>query len=81
MLKKIISSGGRILGIIELIIEYDISTVFGIILRARTEMITKGSDSNLIIILKDRVLSSELSNVLKDFESMAVDNNNNVEEL
>ncbi len=72
--------GGRILDIIKLIIEYNIPTVFNIILRARTEMITEGLNSNLIIIFEDRILSSELSNVLKDFESMIV-NNNNVKEL
>ena len=72
--------GGRILDIIKLITEYDILTVFNIILRARTEMTTEGLNSNLIIIFEDRILSSELSNVLKDFESMIV-NNNNVKEL
>ncbi len=39
-------------------------------------MITEGSDNNFITIFKDRVLSSELSDVLKDFENIAVDNNN-----
>jgi len=73
ILEKMVSGGGRILGIIELIIEYDIPTVSSIILRARTEMITEGPDSNLVIILKDRVLSSELSDVLEDFESIAAD--------
>jgi len=47
-------------------------------LRARTEIITEGLDNNLIIILEDRVLSSELSDVLEDFESMTVDNDNNI---
>ena len=73
ILKKMVSSEGRILGIIEPIIEYDIPIVSGIILRVRIEMITEGSDNNFIIILEDRVLSSELSDVLKDFKSMAVD--------
>jgi len=69
-----VSGGGRILGIIKLIIEYDMSIIFGTVLRARIEMITEGSDSNLTTILKDRVLSNELSDVSEDFESMAVDN-------
>ena len=73
ILKKMVSSEGRILGIIGPIIEYDIPIVSGIILRVRIEMITEGSDNNFIIILEDRVLSSELSDVLKDFKSMAVD--------
>ncbi len=72
MLKKIISSGGRILGIIESIIEYDISIVSDTALRARTEMITEGPDSNLIIIFKDRVSSSELSDVPEDFKNITV---------
>jgi len=80
ILEKIISGGGRILDIIKLITEYDIPTASGTALRARIEMITEGLDSNLIIILEDRTSSSELSNVLEDFESMAVDNNNDVEE-
>ena len=69
-----ISDWRRILDIIELIIEYDISIVSGIILRVRIEIITEGLDNNLAIILEDRVLSSELSDVLEDFENMAVDN-------
>jgi len=73
-----VSGGERILDIIKLIIEYDISIVFGTALRARTEIITEGFDNNLIIILEDRVLSSELSDVLEDFESMTVDNDNNI---
>jgi len=76
MLEKMVSGGGRILGIIEPIIEYDISIISGTVLRARTEMTTEGPDSNLIIILKDRALNSELSDVPEDFESMAVNNNN-----
>ncbi len=75
MLEKMVSGGGRILDIIKLIIEYDIPTASGIVLQARIEMTTEGSDSNLIIILEDRVLSSELSNVPKDFESITVNNN------
>ncbi len=73
MLEKIISSEERILDIIKPTIEYDIPTVSGIILRAKIEIITEELDSNLVIILKDRVLSSELSDVLKDFKNMAVD--------
>ncbi len=75
-MEKIISNGGRILNIIKLIIEYDIPTAFNIVLRIRSEMNTEGSDSNLIIIFEDRVLSSELSDVLEDFESIIVNNNN-----
>ncbi len=80
ILEKIVSSGGHILDIIELIIEYDILIVSSIVLRARIEMITEGPDSNFIIIFEDRVLSSELSDVPKDFKNMAVDNNDDVEE-
>ena len=40
-------------------------------------MITKKSDSNLIIIFEDWVSSSELSDVSEDFENMVVNNNNN----
>ncbi len=80
ILEKMVSGGGRILNIIELIIEYDILIIFNIVLRVRTEMITEGLDSNLIIILEDRVLSNELSDVLEDFESMAV-NNDDIEKL
>ncbi len=78
ILEKMISGGGRILSIIKPITEYDIPTVSDIVLRARTEIITEGLDNNLIIILEDRVLSSELSDVLEDFESMTVDNDNNI---
>ena len=39
-------------------------------------MITEGLVSNLATIFKDRTLSSELSDVLEDFKSMAVNNNN-----
>ncbi len=73
-----ISGGGRILDIIKPIIEYDIPIISDIILQIRTEMITEGSDNNLITILKDRVSSSELSNVPEDFKNIAV-NNDNVE--
>jgi len=73
-----VSGGGRILDIIKSTTEYDISIVSGIILRARIEIITEGLDSNLIIILEDQILNSELSNVLEDFESMAVDDNNDI---
>ena len=75
MLEKMIFGGGCILGIIELIIEYDIPIVSGIVLRVRTEIITEGLDNNLAIILEDRVSSSELSDVLEDFKSITVDNN------
>ncbi len=80
MLEKMVSGGGRILNTIELIIEYDISTVSSTVLRARTEMTTEGLDSNFITILEDRVLSSELSDVLEDFKSITVDNNDNIKE-
>src|SRR6266498_3944012 len=80
ILEKMVSGGGRILGTIELTIEYDMLTAFGTVLRVRAEMITEGPDSNLVTIFKDRILSSELSDVLEDFESIAV-NNNNIEEL
>jgi len=36
-------------------------------------MTTEGSDNNFIIIFEDRALSSELSNILEDFKSMTVD--------
>jgi len=75
ILEKIVSGGGRILDIIKLIIEYDISIVFDIILRARIEIITEGLDNNLTIIFKDRVLSSELSNVSENFKNMIINNN------
>jgi len=80
ILEKMVSGGGRILNTIKLIIKYDILIISNTILRARTEITTKELNNNLIIILEDRVLSSELSNVLEDFESIAV-NNNNIEEL
>ncbi len=80
ILKKMVSGGGRILGIIKLIIKYDISIISSTALRVRIVMITEESDNNLIIILEDQILSSELSDVLEDFESIAVDNNN-IEEL
>ncbi len=48
-----VSGGERILRIIKLITEYDISTVFSIVLRIRTEMITEGLDNNLITMLED----------------------------
>ena len=76
ILEKMVSGWGRILNIIELIIEYDIPTVSDTILRARTEIITEGLDSNLTTIFEDRVLSSELSDVLEDFERIIVNNNN-----
>ena len=79
ILEKIVSGGGRILDTIESITEYDILTIFNTALRARTEITTEGPDSNLIIIFKDRTSSSELSNILKDFKNMTV-NNNNIEE-
>ncbi len=73
MLEKMVSSGERILSIIELIIEYDIPIISNTAFRARTEMIMEGSGNNLVIILENRVLSNELSDILKDFKSMAVD--------
>ncbi len=75
-----ISGGEYILDIIKLITEYDISIVFNTILRARTEMITEGLNNNLIIILQDRVLSNKLSDILKDFKNIIV-NNDDIEEL
>src|SRR6266498_4770326 len=69
-----ISGGGRILDTIELIIKYDISIISNTALRARTEITTKGSDSNLTTILKDRASNSELSDISKDFKSIAVNN-------
>ena len=80
ILEKMVFNEGRILGIIESIIEYDIPTVSGTVLRARTEMITEGLDNNLIIIFQDRVLNSELSDVLEDFKNMAVNNDDNIKE-
>ncbi len=80
ILEKMVSGEGRILNIIESTIEYDIPTIFGIVLRTKIEMITEGLDSNLIIILEDRVLSSELSNVSKDFESITINDNDDVKE-
>ncbi len=44
ILEKMVFNEGRILGIIESIIEYDIPTVSGTVLRAKTEMITKIND-------------------------------------
>ncbi len=81
ILEKMVSDGGRILDIIKLIIKYDISIVFGIILRARTEMTTEGLNNNFITIFEDRVLNNELSDVLEDFKSMAVNNNNDIKKL
>ncbi len=78
MLEKIISGGGRILDIIKPTIKYDIPIISNTALRARTEMITKGLNNNLTIIFEDRVSNSELSDVLKDFKNIAVDNNNDV---
>ncbi len=72
-----VSGGGRILDIIKLITEYDISTVSDTILRVRIEMITEGLNNNLTTIFEDRALNSELSNVLEDFKNITVDNNNN----
>ncbi len=73
-----ISGEERILNIIKSIIKYDISIVSNIILRVRTEMITEGPDNNLTTILKNRALSSELSDVSEDFKRIAVNNNNNI---
>ncbi len=80
MLEKMVSGGGRILNIIKLTIEYDISIASSTILRTRIEIITKGSDSNFATILKDRISSSELSNIPEDFKSMIVNNNDNIKE-
>ncbi len=80
ILEKMVSGGGRILNTIKLIIKYDILIISNTILRARTEITTKELNNNLIIILEDRVLSSELSNVLEDFKSMAVNNNDDIKE-
>jgi len=80
MLEKMISGGGHILCIIKPTTEYDILTVSSTVLRARIEMITEGSDSNLIIILEDRALSSELSDVPEDFKSMVVNNIDDIKE-
>ncbi len=76
ILEKMVSDGERILNIIKPITEYDISTVSDTVLRARTEMTTEESDSNLITILENRVLSGELSDIPEDFKNIAVDNNN-----
>ncbi len=76
-----VSGGERILNIIKLITKYDISIVFNIILRARTEIITERPNNNLITIFKNLASSSELSNILEDFKNIIVNNNNNVEEL
>ncbi len=78
ILEKMISNEGRILNTIKSITEYDIPTVSDTILRAKTEMTTEGPDNNLTIILKNRILSSELSNILKDFKNMIVDNDDDV---
>ena len=80
ILEKMVSGGGRILDIIKLIIEYDISTAFNTVLQVKTEITTEGPDNNLTTILKDRVLNSELSDISEDFESITV-NNNNIKEL
>ncbi len=80
MLKKIVSDKGRILSIIKLTTKYDIPIISSTTLQARTEIITEKPDNNLTTILKNRVLSSELSNVSEDFESITVNNNNNIKE-
>ncbi len=76
ILEKMISGGGRILNIIKLIIEYDIPTASNTALQIKSEIITEELNNNFIIILEDRVLSSELSNVLEDFKGIIVNNNN-----
>ena len=81
ILEKIISDGEHILDIIKSTIEYNIPTVFNIILRAKTEITTKEPDNNLTTILENRALSSELSNVLKDFKNIAVNNDDDFKEL
>ncbi len=80
ILEKIVSSGGRILNIIKSTAEYDIPTKSNTALRAKIEIITEGLDNNLITILKDRVSSSELSDISEDFKNITV-NNNDVKEL
>ncbi len=81
ILEKMISDGGRILDIIKPTIEYDILTTSSTALRVKTEIITEGPDNNLVIIFEDRALNSELSDVLEDFESITVNNNDNIKEL
>ncbi len=80
ILKKMVSDGERILDIIKSTIEYDILIVSSTTLRARTEMTTEGSDSNLTIILEDQALSNELSNVSEDFKNITVDNDDDIKE-
>jgi len=75
ILEKIISGGERILNTIKPTTEYDIPIVSNTALRARTEITTEGPDNNLITIFKDRVSSSELSNVPEDFRNIIVNNN------
>ncbi len=81
ILEKMVSGGERILNTIKPTIEYNISIVFGIILRARTEMTTEGLDSNFTTILEDRVLSSELSNIPEDFKSITVDDDDDDDDV
>ncbi len=50
ILEKMVSGGGRILGIIKPTTEYDIPTTSSTALRARTEMTTEEPDSNLATV-------------------------------
>ncbi len=79
ILEKMVSGGGRILDTIKSTTEYNMSIVSGTALWARAEITTEGLDNNLITIFKDWILSSKLSNVLEDFRSITV-NDDNIEE-
>ncbi len=69
--------GKRILNIIELTTEYDISTTSNTTLRTKTEIITERPNNNLTTIFKDRTLNSELSNIPESFKSITVNDNDN----
>ncbi len=43
-------------------------------------MTTEGSNNNFVIIFKNRVSSSELSNVSENFKNITINNNDDVEE-
>ena len=75
-----VSGGRHILNTIKPIIKYDIPTASNTSLRAKIEMTTEEPDSNLIVIFKNRVSSSKLSDVLEEFENIIV-NNNDIKEL
>ena len=49
-------------------------------LQTRTKITTEELDNNLTTILKDRASNSELLNVSENFESITVNNNNNIKE-